>query len=305
MMPNPALLEDETPDARDVDEHDRRLIRQAFGDEARIRLLRQAPSFGATAFVVDLDKGPQHIRLVGTFAPVPGERSGAEPGLVTMSAMDLIRPARLILDYARLMSFAFSLSGRRTTALMLGVGGGDMWRFVRDRFPECVVTLVEFDETMAEIARRWFYLDQPVIAESGVDYIARATEKFDTILVDVYDSNGPVLLNSVFWSQCLDALAPGGCLACNWPHASEQTKAMGEALAAVAANRGHACFYVAPRDLLGNIIQFVPTIGARDPVTLAKALQECVEESRGCEGDRPIMDDCVISPTFPMAGSDR
>ena len=36
------------------------------------------------------------------------------------------------------------------------------------------------------------------------------------ILVDLYGPGGPADSDEAFWTRCLDALAPGGCLANNW-----------------------------------------------------------------------------------------
>jgi len=49
------------------DERQRRLILDYFGDDARIRLLRPAPTFGASLFVIDFDRGTRHYRTLGSF----------------------------------------------------------------------------------------------------------------------------------------------------------------------------------------------------------------------------------------------
>jgi hypothetical protein len=300
-MVQPALKPPPSPDdpsdLGDADSRYRRLIHQAHGADARIRLVQKAPSFGAPFFVADLDNGPQHVRLLGAFGPAPTTPSCDDPAIVTMSVMDLIHPARLMLDYARLMSLAFALCGKPGKALLLGGGGADLWRFVRTRLPDCLATLVEFDEAIAATARRWFYLDQPAVIDSGERFVARTTERFDVILVDLYNANGSAALQTAFWTHCLDALTPSGCLAANWPHADARTMAMAGALAEVAYSRGHSCFFAAPQDG-GNTIQYLPTATGGGPEIAGEAFERFAVEQRLFDDGRGFPDSHVISPTF-------
>ena len=48
-------------------ERQRRLIHDYFGGDARIRMLRPAPIFGASLFVIDFDRGARHYRTLGSF----------------------------------------------------------------------------------------------------------------------------------------------------------------------------------------------------------------------------------------------
>ena len=54
-----------TPDDAEL----RRLIAEYFGPGSRLRILRPAPTFGASVFVVDFDRGPRHYRTLGSFGP--------------------------------------------------------------------------------------------------------------------------------------------------------------------------------------------------------------------------------------------
>src|SRR5215469_16452650 len=110
------------------DERLRRYILDYFGTDSRIRLLRRADTFGAPVFVVDFDRGQRHFRTLGSF--------GAGAQVTEQSSMDLLYPARLVFHYERLMSLAFAMVERPVTALLLGVGGAAMWRFVRAYLPD-------------------------------------------------------------------------------------------------------------------------------------------------------------------------
>ena len=95
--------------------------------------------------------------------------------------MDLLYPAHLVFHYERLMSLAFALCERPVSALLLGVGGAAMWRFLRAYVPECATTLVDADEGVVAIAKRWFYLSQPVIIDTAEHFLAGNTQHFDVL----------------------------------------------------------------------------------------------------------------------------
>src|SRR5438034_358682 len=173
------------------DEHLRRLIADYFGRAARLRQLRATAAFGAPVFVVDFDRGTRHYRTFGSFGPSFGAADPEAPQVTEQSSMDMLYPAQLVFHYERLMSLAFALAERPVTALLLGVGGAAMWRFLRAYLPECAPTLVEADDGVAAIARRWFYLSQPVVIDTAERFLAGNTQHFDVVLVDLYDSRGP------------------------------------------------------------------------------------------------------------------
>jgi hypothetical protein len=106
------------PAARD-DSELRRLIAEYFGPAARLRILRPAPAFGASVFVVDFDRGARHYRTFGSFGPSFGAADPDEPQVTEQSSMDLLYPAHLVFHYERLMSLAFALCDRPVSALLL------------------------------------------------------------------------------------------------------------------------------------------------------------------------------------------
>jgi hypothetical protein len=277
----------------------RRLIHQAHGPDARIRLLREAPSYGASVFVVDIDNGPRHVRLLGGFRP-SAAAPGGDPEVATLSAMDLIHPTRLELDYMQLMSLAFAFCDKREKALLLGVGGADMWRFVRAALPECAVTLVEFDEEVATIAPRWFYLTQPAVIMPAQRFVVETNDRFDVLVVDFHDDRDDGVPDPDFWAHCLAALTPGGCISTNWPRAGERTKAMAEAQVEAARARGHDCFFVTPHGRRGNIVQFLSTAEGHGHDGVAAAAERFFKEQRLPEANRPDLKDFIISTTFPV-----
>ncbi|MGA8755991.1 MAG: hypothetical protein WB611_06620 [Stellaceae bacterium] len=276
------------------EERQRRLILDYFGGNARLRLLRRTPTFGSPVFVVDFDRGARHFRTLGSF--------GSSIQVTEQSSMDLLYPGRLVFHYERLMSLAFAMSRQAVTALLLGIGGAAMWRFLRAYVPDCAPTLVDADETIASMARRWFYLTQPVTIEPAQQFVAMTTERFDVVLVDLYNSSGPAESNELFWSRCLDALNPGGCLANNWADFSVNpaVRPMADALAAVAQARGFGPIYVTRRGFRDNLVQYVPTEPGIDAEAITDVHARFVAQYRPPDRGRGILENCVVTTRFPI-----
>jgi predicted O-methyltransferase YrrM len=286
------------------EQHLRRLIVDYFGGSSRLRVLRPATAFGASVFVVDFDRGVRHYRTFGSFGPSFGAVNPEAPQVTEQSSMDLLYPAHLVFHYERLMSLAFALCAKPpVTALLLGVGGAAMWRFMRAYLPECAPTLVDADENVAAIARRWFYLSQPVVIETAQQFLAGNTAHFDAVLVDLYDARGPAPFDEAFWERCIDALAPGGCLATNWADfaTNQGVRPMAEAQTVIARSRGLETYYVTRRGFRDNLIQYLPTGGDRRPEGITEALERFAAERRLPDRGRGILEHCLISTGFPIA----
>lgn len=276
------------------DERQRRLVLDYFGGDARLRLLRRTPTFGSPVFVVDFDRGARHFRTLGSF--------GSSIQVTEQSSMDLLYPARLVFHYERLMSLAFAMSRNAVTALLLGVGGAAMWRFMRAYLADCAPTLVDADEAIAAIARRWFYLTQPVTIEPAQQFVATTVQRFDVILVDLYNSSGPIDSNELFWSRCLDLLNPGGCLANNWADFSVNpaVRPMADALDKAAQGRGMQVIYVTRRGFRDNLVQYVPTEPGIGAEAITEVHARLVAERRPPDRGRGIIENCIVATQFPM-----
>jgi predicted O-methyltransferase YrrM len=281
------------------EERQRSLVLDYFGSTARIRTLRRAEIFGSSVFVVDFDRGSRHFRTLGSF--------GAGAQVTEQSSMDLLYPDRLVFHYERLMSLALAMSARSVNALLLGIGGAAMWRFLRAYAPNCAPTLVDSDETIVGIARRWFYLKQPVVLETAQQFLAETDTRYDLIFVDLYGPSGPADSDEAFWASCLDALAPGGCLANNWADfaVNPKVRPMADALSMVARARGLEPVFVTRRGFHDNLVQYVPTA----PETRAEAtslegfngvLDRLVQQRHIPERGRGILENCIVTARFPI-----
>ncbi|HEX3954333.1 MAG TPA: hypothetical protein VHW90_12215 [Stellaceae bacterium] len=284
------------------DQNLRRLVVEYFGGAARVRALRAAPAFGASVFVVDFDRGARHYRTLGSFGPSFGTANLDNPQVTEQSSMDLLYPAHLVFHYERLMSLSFALCERPVTALLLGTGGAAMWRFMRAYVPECAPTLVDGDDGVMAIAKRWFYLSQPVVIENALQFMATNTRQFDVVHVDLYDARGPAPCDEAFWTRCIDALAPGGCLATNWADfaTNRGVRPMAEAQSTIARARGLDTYYVTRRGFRDNLIQYLPTGPDRRPEAITEGLERMARERHLPDRGRGILEHCIVSTGFPV-----
>src|SRR6185295_15954870 len=153
-----------------------------------------------------------------------------------------------------------------------------MWRFMRAYLPDCAPTLVDSDETIIATARRWFYLKQPVVLDAAQRFLAGSSARYDVILVDLYGPGATAESDEAFWTRCLDALAPGGCLANNWADfaVNPKVRPMADSLAAVARARGLEPIFVTRRGFRDNLVQYVPTAAQTSPEAITDVLERFV-----------------------------
>ena len=109
--------------------------------------------------------------------------------------------------------------------LMLGLGGGSTQKAMVHYHPEVSMETVEIDPMVADIAQKYFAykLDdrQKLNVIDGRQFLARAKDKYDAILLDAYTqgrygaSIPPHLITKEFFQIVKDHLAPNGVLAYN------------------------------------------------------------------------------------------
>lgn len=72
--------------------------------------------------------------------------------------MSLKTPHRLILPNMELMMVFLLFQRRPDKILMLGLGGGDMVRYLHHVLPEATLQIAESDSAMVHISREYFFL---------------------------------------------------------------------------------------------------------------------------------------------------
>jgi len=268
----------------------RRRLTEFYGETCRIVAIRRTPFFPSELYIVDVMVGARLTRLMGAV----GE--GGE--LTEQSGMDLLHPERLLFLYERLMLLAFALVPNPRTALLLGLGGGAMCRHLQAYLPNCAVDVVEHDEGVIELARRYFHITQPVISGDAEEVVAKAPGPYDLVLVDLYDGSGAARVAPLFWRDCASALAPGGCLAVNWAEFLDTGFATEEA-ARVSEVFGRS-FFIGTRDPRDNVVQIAPT----DPGFALSRLASSVERFAATYGlpreDREVLKRSTLRAAFPL-----
>jgi spermidine synthase len=257
----------------------RERIKEHCGRSCNILTLRRAPTFGATLFVADCMRRGRLVRMLGSI-----DRTGR---IMEQSAMDLLRPERLVFGYERLMLAAFALVPEPASALLLGLGGGAMSRHLAAYLPGCEVTVVERDPVVRALARRYFHVTGPVVMADAGEVVAAARRAFDVILVDLYDAGGAAETRRRFWMDCLRALRPGGALGINWAEFVGVSRMQNEARA-IAGAIGRS-FFIAERVSRPNVVQLAPTQRGFSLVQLPARLKRFAETHNLPREDRDIL----------------
>jgi spermidine synthase len=108
----------------------------------------------------------------------------------TSSAMDLDMPDRHVLEYTAMMMLGLGYVEEPRNALVLGLGGGTVTKYLRRYYPELRIVNLEFDDTVVHIAKEHFgFVPDPlmeVVVEDGRNYLSRPGERFDLIFLDAY-----------------------------------------------------------------------------------------------------------------------
>jgi predicted O-methyltransferase YrrM len=265
-----------------------RIIDQ-YGEDCRIQQVRRTARFGASLFVVDVAAGARQTRILGAI--------GKDGLLTEQSGMDLLRPERLVFLYERLMLLAFALVERPKAALLLGLGGGAMYRHLGAYLADCAVTVVEHDRTVIDLAQRFFHIGQPVRRGDAQAVVAKARHDYDVILADLYDGRGAVGVGPDFWRDCARALRPGGCLAVNWAAFVDNEAARAEAERITAAF-GRS-FFIETRLVDENVVQLAPLDPAASPNGVAARWRRFALAHGLPREDREVLKRCAVRRAFP------
>ena len=138
------------------------------------------------------------------------------------STMFLQEPRRLALTYTHCMMTCLLFGDFPGRALVLGLGGGSLVKFLLDQCSGGAVDAVEKRPKIVEVARRYFHLPQDrrlsVHVRDGLQFLeGPPTDPYDLIAVDLHDSRGmaPVVQRAEFFPCCRARLAADGILAVN------------------------------------------------------------------------------------------
>jgi spermidine synthase len=172
--------------------------------------------------VVHKQAGPEGIFEVVDHANIRSLYFGSKP---QQSAMQLDDPIRLILPYTRAMLSTLLFKSLPRSALLIGLGGGSMARFLFHYFPDCEIHAVENRRHVVELAYAYFQLPKSprlrVHLGDGGEFLYSPTTpvcaEFDLILVDAYDhaNIAESVTHETFFCACRQRLTDTGVMAIN------------------------------------------------------------------------------------------
>lgn len=147
---------------------------------------------------------------------------------VIETLMDLRQPHVLQHAYSQAAMAGFLYRPQAASCLLIGLGGGAMVRFINHHFPHVQLDVVEIDPAMVAVARDFFSTAAGprtrIVVADGRDYLERAAERYDLILIDAHlhpgertDSSGhPLSLKSAeFYRSIHSRLNSGGVVMFN------------------------------------------------------------------------------------------
>lgn len=145
-----------------------------------------------------------------------------DSGELVWSRSALDEPERSGWFYIDLMHLAAVRAPRQRRFLFIGSGGGVSVRQFARVYPGATLDVVEPDERVVDLARRWFGLDAvpnlSVTVDDGASFLRRAaSEIWDAIVVDAYDGSelAAPLTTRAFFADVRRTLRFGGGLAFN------------------------------------------------------------------------------------------
>jgi spermidine synthase len=145
------------------------------------------------------------------------------------SAMSREEPHRLVLSYTRSMLSALLFTREPRSALVLGLGGGSLPRFLMHVFPTCRIDVVERRAKVVHVAHDYFHLARSRrlrthVCDAAVFLREDPGRTYDLVLVDLHDRKGtaPLVTEAGFFASCARRVAARGVLAINlWTDHSE------------------------------------------------------------------------------------
>lgn len=141
------------------------------------------------------------------------------------SSMRLNARDNLELSYVRAMMSWLLFRDSAKQALMLGLGGGSLAKYLLYHFDDIQIKAVEYRQSVVKIARRYFDLPLDprlkVIVDDAGWYLRQRSEQlaghYDLLFLDAFDHNGMAesLCNPAFFDACRQVLTDDGVLVLN------------------------------------------------------------------------------------------
>ena len=106
------------------------------------------------------------------------------------SALDKSNPYRHVFEYTELMIMGLSYVDNPENALIIGLGGGTLTRYLKKYYPDLKIDNVEMDPVVVDVARKFFdFTESPsnqVFVMDGRRFLQKTDKKYDLIFLDAY-----------------------------------------------------------------------------------------------------------------------
>lgn len=104
--------------------------------------------------------------------------------------MDIEDPYRHVFEYSGLMMMALAYREPPKNALIIGMGGGTISKYLKKYYPDLEIINVEMDPVVVDVAKRFFnFVETPsnrIVVMDGRRFLRRSGEKYDLIFLDAY-----------------------------------------------------------------------------------------------------------------------
>ncbi len=136
------------------------------------------------------------------------------------SAMTLGNPTVLRVPYTAYLALGMVFTNPER-ALMIGLAGGSVARFIRSARPDVTLDVVELDPEVVRVAERYFGVEADggmrIQAEDGRMFVKRTTDRYDWVILDAFhaDSMPHHLATAEFFNEVRGILTPRGVVTMN------------------------------------------------------------------------------------------
>lgn len=154
-----------------------------------------------------------------------GERALHFGSSARQSSMLLSEPNRLHSLYARAMMALLLFHEQPKEALMIGLGGGTIAKFMLHQFADCRLKIVEYRSSVLKVARSHFGLPfdprMKIKIGCGAAHVAQQSrelrELYDLVVIDAYNHDGMAAeVSSInFFDHCRTLMTANGLLVIN------------------------------------------------------------------------------------------
>lgn len=186
----------------------------------------------------------------------------------TQSAMRVTDPNELVLTYCRCMMGFLLFAEEPREALLIGLGGGSIPKWIHRNLSQTRLTCVELHSQVVGVARSMFHLPEDderlqVIVGDGAAHVWQMQETVDLIMMDAYSSTGIAapLATTDFFAMCRERLSENGILAVNLWGSDKRFSEYCERLGKVFDGR----VLCLPARQKGNVVAFAFQCGQNNP----------------------------------------